>query len=113
MGVYQNNFSSSLEFLIVILLILSILSFGALLFGFFSKNQPLSLLFGLLLPVIPFYNLFTSEMALWIVLLLSGLTGWFSAKEEQNPETKGFYSLITFSLFFLLLIFIIKFYRIN
>ncbi|WP_338101820.1 hypothetical protein [Methanolapillus millepedarum] len=95
------------------LLILFIIFVGSACYALFSKNQLLSFIFGILLPIIPFYDLLTSEWTLWVTILLSGLSGWFFAKEEEDPEIKGFYYLIDFSLIFLLLIFIVKFYRIN
>ncbi|MDV0447441.1 hypothetical protein MsAg5_13320 [Methanosarcinaceae archaeon Ag5] len=108
-----NLLSSGWAFLLI-LLILFLILVGAALFGFFSKNQILSVLLGILLPIIPFYYCLTTEWTLWVIIILSGLSGWFFSKEEEtDPDIRGFHYFFEFSIIFLLLIFIVKFFRIN
>ncbi|WP_338098969.1 hypothetical protein [Methanolapillus africanus] len=77
--------------------------FGSLIFGLLSKDVKKSVLFGIVYSI-PYLYVFR-ESNLWFVAFLipvvQGAIGYFSAKNESDFDMKGFNSLI---LVFLMLV---------
>ncbi|WNY24934.1 hypothetical protein [Methanolapillus millepedarum] len=70
--------------------------FGSLIFGFLSKDKKKAVFFGVIYSI-PYLYVFR-ESNIWFVAFLipiiQGSIGYFSAKDESDFDMKGFYYLI-------------------